>query len=172
MMMAIQILGQAKDEVGRLSVRPGKSPPADPRVCEMSCVYRALVAVIWVYHTHPSGIRTWSFAHQSCSSQRSVFLSRRVTRGVLSKETNIARGMCKEFVSSHVSLHAQMRACHAAQNEGDQRVWERQHPNLDMGTLSNVIQPARESHDKVPERLTGTPRTLVSTLIQWQAFGL
>jgi len=24
----------------------------------------------------------------------------------------------------------------------------------------------------VPERLTGTPRTLVSTLIQWQAFGL
>jgi len=24
----------------------------------------------------------------------------------------------------------------------------------------------------VPERLTGTPRTIVSTLIQWQAFGL
>ena len=57
-----------------------------------------------------------------------------------------------------------MRACHAAQNEGDQRVWERQHPNLDMGTLSNVIQPARESHDKVPERLTGTPRISYSTL--------
>ena len=79
MMMAIQILGQAKEEVGRLSVRLGKSPPADPRICEMSSVYRALVAVIWVYHTHPSGIRTWSLAHQSCSSQRSVFVSRRLT---------------------------------------------------------------------------------------------
>ena len=33
-----------------------------------------------------------------------------------------------------------------------------------MGTLSNVIEPARESHDKVPERLTGTPRISYSTL--------
>ena len=45
-MMAIQILGQAKDEVGRLSVRPGKSPPADPRIRETRSVHRALVAVI------------------------------------------------------------------------------------------------------------------------------
>lgn len=34
-----------------------------------------------------------------------------------------------------------------------------------MGTLNNITQAARQIDDKVPERLTGTPRISYSTLV-------